>query len=80
MQENAFRLWRVQERIIDDGYSKNFSLARLRPCNLLKREGRENAAKTVEDIFGCEGNIVFMEVASDSGQSLCLPEYNDLRM
>uniref|UniRef100_F1KSR2 Ubiquitin carboxyl-terminal hydrolase 7 n=1 Tax=Ascaris suum TaxID=6253 RepID=F1KSR2_ASCSU len=79
VQENAFRLWRVQERIIDDGYSKNFSLARLRPCNLLKREGRENAAKTVEDIFGCEGNIVFMEVASDSGQSLCLPEYNDLR-
>lgn len=75
LNENAFRIWQVQENAVRDERSNALSLGRLRPANLLKKE---KVHQTVEAVFDSDRNIAFLEVANDLGSSpAALPSYND---
>ncbi|VDM43307.1 unnamed protein product, partial [Toxocara canis] len=79
VEEDAFRLWQVQENTVRDERSNAPSLNRLRPSALLKRDNeRANAINTVDALLDSDRNIIFMEVAPDSGGSkISLPAYNE---
>uniref|UniRef100_F1KR00 Ubiquitin carboxyl-terminal hydrolase 7 n=1 Tax=Ascaris suum TaxID=6253 RepID=F1KR00_ASCSU len=79
LQEDSFRLWQVQENTVRDERSNAPSLNRLRPSALLKRDSdRANAMNTVDAVLESDRNIIFLEVATDSGGSAAvLPAYNE---
>ncbi|VDM43268.1 unnamed protein product [Toxocara canis] len=81
IDENAFRLWQVQESAIRDDSSDAFSLSRLRPSSFLKRQGEEGNISTVENVFANpERNIVFVEVALGPNHPAApLPAYDESR-
>lgn len=71
----------MQENTVRDERSNAPSLNRLRPSALLKRDSdRANAMNTVDAVLESDRNIIFLEVATDSGGSAAvLPAYNEAR-
>ncbi|VDK42338.1 unnamed protein product [Anisakis simplex] len=81
VDENAFRLWLVQDNTVRDERSNAPPLNRLRPSMLLKRDHDRVDRDTndrVDAVLDSDRNIIFMEVAPDNGGSArSLPAYNE---
>lgn len=80
LSEDSFRLWHVQENTVRDDRNPTISMTRVRPSTLLKRSMEMCCQNKLETALESDRNVVFLEIATDSGGPIpTLEPYDDNR-